>query len=96
MISTMARVSLSKQEMLLVQETCIEGELRCEQRATAALARKDYPMAAYEIQIKEQYTNLKRRMMQELIPPAAAPGDNVPLPAWRGDGIRDGMAVVGN
>jgi hypothetical protein len=91
----MAKVSLTKQEMLLVQETCIEGELRCEQRAAAALARKDYAMAAYEIQIKEQYTSLKRRMLQELIPPPADAGlENAP--AWLRDGIRDGMAVAGS
>jgi hypothetical protein len=91
----MARVSLSKQEMLLVQETCIEGELRCEQRAAAALARKDYAMAAYEIQIKEQYTQLKRRMLQELIPPPAEFEEPSSAPAWLRDGIRDGMAVAG-
>ena len=92
----MAKVSLSKQEILLVQETCIEGELRCEQRAGAALARRDYAMAAYEIQIKEQYTNLKRRMLQELIPPPAELGDSPTAPAWLRDGIRDTMAVAGN
>ena len=91
----MAKVSLTKQEILLVQETCIEGELRCEQRAAAALARKDYAMAAYELQIKEQYTNLKRRMLQELIPPPADSGSPT-APAWLRDGIRDGMAVAGN
>ena len=91
----MAKVTLSKQEMLLVQETCIEGELRCEQRAAAALARRDYAMAAYEIQIKEQYTNLKRRMLQELIPPPAELGDSPTAPTWLRDGIRDTMAVAG-
>ena len=85
----MARVSLSKQEMILVQETCIEGELRCEQRAAAALARKDYAMAAYEIQIKEQYTNLKRRMLQELILPVQ------PLEGHSG-AARDLLAIAGN
>ena len=90
----MARVSLSPQEMILVQETCIEGELRCEQRATAALARKDYAMAAYEIQIKEQYANLKRRMLQEMIPPAASV-EGAGLPSWQSDGVRDSMAVAG-
>lgn len=90
----MARVSLSQQEMILVQETCIEGELRCEQRAAAALARKDYAMAAYEIQIKEQYANLKRRMLQEMIPPAASV-EGAELPSWRSDGVRDSMAVAG-
>ena len=78
----MARVSLTEQEMLLVQETCIEGELRCEQRAAAALARKDYAMAAYEIRIKEQYTTLKRRMLQELIPPPAEVLDRPAAPSW--------------
>lgn len=92
----MARVSLSKQEMLLVQETCIEGELRCEQRAAAALARKDYAMAAYEIQIKDQYTSLKRRMLQELIPPPAEIEDPASSPAWLRQEIRDGMAVAGS
>ena len=92
----MAKVSLTKQEILLVQETCIEGELRCEQRAAAALARRDYAMAAYEIQIKEQYTSLKRRMLQELIPPPAELGDAPTAPTWLRDGIRDGMAVAGN
>ncbi len=82
--------------MLLVQETCIEGELRCEQRAAAAIARKDYAMAAYELQIKEQYTNLKRRMLQELIPPPAGAASPTTAPAWLRDGIRDGMAVAGN
>ena len=81
--------------MLLVQETCIEGELRCEQRAAAALARRDYAMAAYEIQIKEQYTSLKRRMLQELMPPPAETG-SATAPAWLSEGIRDGMAVAGN
>jgi hypothetical protein len=91
----MAKVSLSKQEMLLVQETCIEGELRCEQRAAAALARRDYAMAAYEIQVKEQYTQLKRRMLQELIPPPAEAAESPTAPAWLRDGIRDTMAVAG-
>jgi hypothetical protein len=92
----MAKVSLSKQEILLMHETCIEGELRCEQRAAAAIARKDYAMAAYEVQIKEHYTSLKRRMLQELIPPPAEFEESPTAPAWLRDGIRDGMAVAGN
>ena len=92
----MAKVSLTPREMLLVQETCIEGELRCEQRAAAAIARMDYAMAAQEIEIKEQYTSLKRRMLRELIPPPANFEEPSHAPAWLRDGIRDGMAVAGN
>ena len=92
----MATVSLSPEELLLLQETCIEGELRCEQRASAAMARRDYAAAAQEIEIKARYTGIKRRMLQELIPPPAGFQDLPGAPAWLRDGIRDGMAVAGS
>jgi hypothetical protein len=51
---------LSKSETRLLDQLCDEGEARCETLAHAALARSDFAAAAYLIQLKERYTNLRR------------------------------------
>lgn len=53
---------LSNPELLMLEERCIDGEARCEQRAEAARRRGDFAAAAFEAQLKEQYRRLRLRM----------------------------------
>lgn len=53
---------LSNPELLLLEERCMDGESRCEQRAEAARRRGDYATAAFEAQLKEQYRRLRLKM----------------------------------
>jgi hypothetical protein len=58
---------LTQQQLLLIQEMCIDGEQRCDQRAANARARNDYRSAAYEMQLKERYGRLKAQMVDDLM-----------------------------
>ena len=61
--------ALTRQQLLLIQEMCIDGEQRCDQRAADARARHDYHSAAFELQVRERYAYLKMQMMEELTGP---------------------------
>jgi hypothetical protein len=61
--------------MLLLQEMCLDGEQRCDERAAVARACKDYRTAAFEIQLKERYTRLKALMMEGLMQRTATTQD---------------------
>jgi hypothetical protein len=61
--------TLTRQQLLLIQEMCINGEQRCDQRAADARSRHDYHSAAFELQLKERYRYLKKQMMKELASP---------------------------
>jgi hypothetical protein len=58
--------TLTVEELLFLQDMCLDGEFRCHQRAADAQVRGDYQTAAYEMQVKEQYTNLKRKLLGAL------------------------------
>ena len=58
--------TLTVEELLFLQDMCLDGEFRCHQRAADAQVRGDYQTAAYEMQVKEQYTNLKRKLLAAL------------------------------
>lgn len=58
--------TLTVEELLFLQDMCLDGELRCHQRAADAQVRGDFQTAAYEIQVKEQYTILKRKLLGAL------------------------------
>lgn len=58
--------TLTVEELLFLQDMCLDGEFRCHQRAADAQVRGDYQTAAYEMQVKEQYTNLKRKLLEAL------------------------------
>lgn len=58
--------TLTLEELLFLQDMCLDGEFRCHQRAADAQVRGDYQTAAYEMQVKEQYTNLKRKLLAAL------------------------------
>ena len=55
-------LALSNPELLLLEERCVDGEARCEQRAEAARQRGDYAAAAFEAQLREQYRRLRLKM----------------------------------
>jgi hypothetical protein len=57
---------LTTEELLFLQDMCLDGEFRCHQRAADAQIRGDYQTAAYEMQVKEQYSNLKRKLFNAL------------------------------
>jgi len=67
--------ALTRQHFLLIQEMCIDGEQRCEQRAADARARRDHQSAHSELQLKERSTSLKMKMMKELTRPSNAVPD---------------------
>jgi hypothetical protein len=69
--------ALTRQQLLLIQEMCINGEQRCDQRAADARTRQDYHRAASELQLKKRYTHLKLQMMEELTRPTVTSPDAV-------------------
>ena len=52
----------SNPELLMLEERCIDGEARGEQRAEAARRRGDFAAAAFEAQLREQYRRLRLKM----------------------------------
>ena len=55
----MHRFLLSKQQILMMLELCLDAEERCDKRIAAARDANDYSAAAFEVQLKEQYENMK-------------------------------------
>jgi hypothetical protein len=62
----MHRPALSDNQILLMLELCLDGETRCHERIEKARDRGDYRSAAYEVQLKEQYEDLKHRLFSEM------------------------------
>jgi len=60
------RYTLTVEELLFLQDMCLDSEFRCHQRAADAQVRGDYQTAAYEMQVKEQYTQLKHKLFGAL------------------------------
>ena len=57
---------LTTEELLFLQDMCLDGEFRCHQRAADAQVRGDYQTAAYEMEVKERYAELKRKLLEAL------------------------------
>jgi hypothetical protein len=57
---------LTEHQVLMMLELCLEAEERCDERIAAARAKGDYTTAAYEIQLREQYENMKTRLLDEM------------------------------
>lgn len=59
-------LALSDEELLFLQDLCLDGEFRSHQRAAQAQLRGDFHTAAYEVQVKEQFTQLKAKLRAAL------------------------------
>jgi hypothetical protein len=57
---------LGGKQILVMLEMCIDAEERCDQRIAAAREANDFKTAAYQIQLKEQYENLKINLIAEI------------------------------
>jgi hypothetical protein len=62
----MHRPALNDNQLLLMLEMCLDGESRCDERIANARERGDFSTAAYAIQLKEQYEDLKHRLFSEM------------------------------
>lgn len=51
----------SIRDLVLLQDICLERELRCDQRAAEAEERGDLAQADYERRLKERFTEVKSR-----------------------------------
>jgi hypothetical protein len=58
--------TLTTEELLFLQDMCLDGEFRCHQRAAEAQVRGDYSTAAYEMEVKERYAELKCKLLEAL------------------------------
>jgi hypothetical protein len=57
---------LTEHQVLMMLELCLDAGERCDERIAAARARGEYSTAAYEVQLKEQYENMKTRLLDEM------------------------------
>ena len=62
----MLQPKLTSDQVLMMLELCLDAEERCDERIAAAREQNDYTTAAYEVQLKEQYENMKGRLMEEM------------------------------
>ena len=62
----MHRPALNDNQILLMLEMCLDGESRCEERIAGARDRGGFGAAAYQVQLKEQYEDLKHRLFSEM------------------------------
>jgi hypothetical protein len=53
-------------DLVLLQEMCLERELRCEQRAAEAAERGDWAQADYERRLKDRFSLIKNRFWHHL------------------------------
>lgn len=58
--------TLGERDAHLLLEMCVDAEALCDQRIEAARAAGDQKTAAYQIQVKEQYESLKRKIVAEI------------------------------
>jgi hypothetical protein len=58
--------TLGEKDAHLLLEMCVDAEALCDQRIEAARAAGDQKTIAYQIQVKEQYENLKRKIVAEI------------------------------
>jgi hypothetical protein len=57
---------LTDHQVLMMLELCLDAEERCGDRIAAARERGDFNTAAYEVQLREQYENMKARLLEEM------------------------------
>lgn len=57
---------LTTRELLYLQDMCLDAEFRCHERAVTAQIRGDTATAAREFDLKEQYSNLKQAILDDL------------------------------
>lgn len=57
---------LTEHQVLMMLELCLDAEGRCDERIAAARDRGEFSTAAYEVQLKEQYENMKARLLEEM------------------------------
>jgi hypothetical protein len=62
----MLQPKLTFDQILMMLELCLDAEERCDERIATAREQCDYTTAAYEVQLKEQYENMKARLMEEM------------------------------
>lgn len=53
---------LTRDELLLMFEMCLDGETRCAERLRAARESADHSMVAYEWKMQQQYALIKNRV----------------------------------
>jgi hypothetical protein len=68
---------LTTRELLFLQDMCLDAEFRCHERAVTAHVKGDSATAARELDLKEQYCNLKKAILDDLY----ARGNHDPLDA---------------
>lgn len=57
----------SMSDLVLLQDMCLERELRCDQRAAEAEERGDRAQADYERRLKERFKEVKRRFWSHVL-----------------------------
>jgi hypothetical protein len=58
--------TLGEKDAYLLLEMCVDAEALCDQRIEEARASGDQKTAAYQVQVKEQYESLKRKIVAEI------------------------------
>jgi hypothetical protein len=62
----MRKMAVSDNDYLHLFDMCIDAEERCERRCHALRERGDKEGAAYEMQLRDKYSYLKRRIFQAM------------------------------
>ena len=57
---------LTSTQLLLMLELCSDAERRCDERLKVALGRSDFHRADSELQLKDKYSELKRRLFESM------------------------------
>lgn len=68
---------LTTRELLYLQDMCLDAEFRCHERAVTAHIKGDTATATRELDLKEQYSKLKKAILDDLY----ARGNHDPLDA---------------
>ena len=63
---TAMKNGITRPQLLLILEMCVDAQERCDQRIHDARSKGDFQTAAYQVQLKEQYEELKHRIAIEL------------------------------
>lgn len=62
----MHRPPLTDTHILLMLEMCLDAEERCDQRVRLARIHGDVEAAAQALRMREQYTDMKHRLHEEI------------------------------
>lgn len=58
--------TLGEKDAFVLLEMCVDAEARVDQRIEEARAAGDLKAVAYQIQVKEQYESVKRKIVAEI------------------------------